>query len=266
MNEAGRVWVLVAHDLRRRTRSVIIWGVALGALGAMYVALFPTMGSLLDTYVNDAPEQMQQFMGNLSGPITIEQWLGLEFLNFLVPIALSFMAMAIGARTVAGSEERKTLDLLLSNPLPRWQVIAGAVGTIAAALAAVLFITWALTMAAVPAAGVDLGPGHLAKALLALWPLCLVFGTLAVLASSLLRRGALAIAVPGVILVAMYVIDGLGQVSESIKPLRVVSLFYHLGPTLESDFPWTAFVVMLAATAVIGAAAVAAFIRRDIYT
>ena len=35
----GQVWTLVGHQLRRRVRSIVIWGVALGGLGALYVAL-----------------------------------------------------------------------------------------------------------------------------------------------------------------------------------------------------------------------------------
>ena len=262
----ARVWILVAHQLRSRVRSITVWGVALGALGALYVALYPSMSSLLEQYVEQAPDQMQQFMGGLQGPITIEQWLGLEFVNVLIPIALPFLVMAIGARAIAGGEERKSLDLLLSNPLPRWQVVAGSVGTMAASLAGVLAIAWVLTYIAVPLAGVGLGPGRLAAGLAALWPMCLFFGTLALFVSALLRRAAVAIAIPAVILIAMYVLDGLAQVSRSIEPLRVLSLFYHLGRPLEGDFPWTPVLLMLAGVCALAGAAMAAFARRDIYT
>ena len=262
----GRIWLFARHHVRTRTRSVIVWGVALGALGALYVALYPTMSSLLDQYVRDAPESMRQYMGTLQGPITIEQWLGLELINSIIPLALPFMVIAMGARSIAGGEERKTLDLLLSNPLPRWQVVAGWVGTMAASLAGVLALTWVLTYVAVPIAGVDLGPGRLAAALAALWPFCLLFGTLAVLFSALLRRAALATAIPGAVLVAMYVIDSLAQMSKTMEPLRPLSLFYHLGRPLEGGFPWTAFLLMLVGVCALAGAAMAAFARRDIYT
>jgi ABC-2 type transport system permease protein len=260
------IWTLVAHQLRSRVRSITIWGVALGALGALYVALYPSMSRLLEQYMQEVPDLMQQYMAGIQGRITVEQWLGMEFLNVLIPVALPFLVIIIGARAIAGDEERRSLDLLLSNPFPRWHVVAGALGTMGIALAGVLAITWVLTYIAVPAAGVALGPGRLAAGLAAIWPLCLFFGTLSLLASALIRRAALAIAVPGVILVAMYVIDGLAQVSKTMEPLRVLSLFYHLGRPLEGDFPWTAVLLMLAGACVLGVAAAAAFARRDIYT
>lgn len=266
MSSLGQIWVLILHQLRARWRSLIIWGVALGGLGALYVGLYPSMSSLMEEYIETAPESMQQFFGEIQGPIGIEQWLGMEFLNMLVPVALPFMVIILGARSIVGREERKTLDLLLSNPLQRSQIVAGALGTMALSLAGVLVITWLLTYIAVPFAGVELAPGRLAVAIAALWPMCLLFGVLALLLSAVVRRTALAIAIPGTILVAMYVIAGLAEAVESIRSLRVVSLFYHLGHPIEGDFPWTAVLIMLLGSCALGGVAVAAFARRDVYT
>lgn len=266
MTGAGHWWLLARQQLRGRVRSIIIWGVALGALGALYVALFPSMSELLRQYLDQASDQMQQFMGQLQDAMTIEGWMETEFASSIVPLALPFLVIPIGARAISGSEERKTLDLLLSNPLPRWHVVASALGTMAGALACVLGITWVLTYIAVPAAGVGLSPGWLAAALVVLWVFCLVFGTLALLVSTLVRRSFLAIVIPAVVLVIMYVVTNLAQVSKSAEPIRVFSLFYHLGHPLKGDFPWTAVLLMLAAICVLAGAAMAAFDRRDIYT
>ena len=266
MASLRQAWILAAHDLRRRWRSLVVWGVILGALGALYVALYPSMSKMLEEYMQQAPESMQGYFGNLAGPITPEQWMGMEFLNMFVPVVLPFMVMIMGARAIAGREERKTLDLLLSNPLPRRQIVLGAVLAMAVSLAAVLIITWVLTYLAVAIAGVDLSPAALAAALAAIWPMCLLFGVLSLLLSALMRRSALAIAVPAFVLVAMYVIESLAQAVKSVEPYGVVSLYHHLGSPIEGDFPWTAVLAMLAAVCVLTGAAVAAFSRRDLFT
>jgi len=266
MTGAGQVWVLVAHEIRRRWRSLLIWGVALGALGALYVALYPTMSRYIEDYMENAPGGMEQYFEEFGGSMTVEQWLGSEFRVGIAPIALSFLLIIMGARAIAGNEERKTLDLLLSNPLRRSQVVAGSLGAMALSLAGILVIICILTYIAALISGVDLGPGGLAAALVALWPLCLVFGALALLMSAWVRRAAIAIAVPGVIMVVMYVVESLAEAIEAVRPYRVISLFYHLGRPMEGDFPWTAVLLMLAGTCVLGAAAMAAFARRDVYT
>jgi ABC-2 type transport system permease protein len=266
MTGLGQVWTLVAYQLSRRWRSIVIWGVALGALGALYVALYPSISSFMDDFIKNAPESMKKWMGNIEGTMTIEQWVGMKFLNVVIPLALPFLVMLIGTRTVAGDEERKSLDLLLGNPLRRRHLIAGSVVTMAISLTAILALTWALTYVAVPIAGVDLRPGRLAAALAALWPMCLLFGTFSLLLSTLVRRSFLATVIPAVVLVAMYLIETLAQVSKTIEPVRVMSLFYHLGRPIEGDFPWTAALLTLAGACVFVGAAVAAFSKRDIYT
>jgi ABC-2 type transport system permease protein len=266
MTGLRQVWVLIAYELRRRWRSILIWGVALGAMGALYVALYPSVSSLMDDFLKNAPESMKRWMGTLQGSMTIEQWMGPKYLNMVVPLALPFLVMLIGTRTIAGDEERKSLDLLLGNPLRRWQLVAGAVGTMMISLAAVLVLTWILTYVAVPIAGVDLGPGRLAAALVALWPMCLLFGTFSLFLSALVRRAFLATVIPAVVLVAMYLIETLAQVSKTMEPARVASLFYHLGKPIEGDFHLTAALLMLAGACALAAGAVAAFSKRDIYT
>ncbi|MBN1630041.1 MAG: ABC transporter permease subunit [Thermoleophilia bacterium] len=261
-----QAWTVAAHDLRRRWRSLVLWGVILGALGALYVGLYPTMSTMLEEYMEQAPESMQGYFGEMTGPITIEQWLGMEFLNMFVPVVLPFLVMIMGARAIAGREERKTLDLLLSNPLPRRQVVLGAVLAMAVSLAVVFVMTWVLTYIAVPIAEVDLSPARLAAALAALWPMCLLFGVLSLLLSALIRRSALAIAIPAFILVAMYVLESLAQAVKSVEPYGVISLYHHLGSPIEGDFPWTAVLGMLAGVCVLTGAAVAAFSRRDLFT
>lgn len=259
-------WAVISHQLRSRWRGLLIWGVALGGLGALYVALFPSMGALLDDYVKNAPEYLQGFLGDLQGPITIERWLGLELMNAIIPVALPFLAIVIGARTVAGSEERKTLDMLLSNPLPRRRVIAGATATMAISLAGVLAVTWVITYVAVPIVGVDLSPGALAAGLTVMWSFCLLFGAFGLLMSTLVRRAVLATVVPAAVLVVMYVIDNLAKATKAMEPAGVFSLFHHLGKPLEGDFPWTAVLLMLAGACALAAVAAATFARRDIYT
>jgi ABC-2 type transport system permease protein len=259
-------WTVISHQLRNRWRGLLIWGVALGGLGALYVALFPSMGAILNDYLKDAPEYLQGFLGDLQGPITVGRWLDIELMNAIVPVSLPFLAIAIGARAVAGSEERKTLDLLLSNPLPRWRVIAGAAVTMAISLAGVLLVTWLITFLAVPIVGVELSPAHLAAGLAAMWPFCLLFGTFSLLISTLARRAMLATVVPAAVLVAMYVVDSLAKATKTMEPAGVFSLFHYLGRPLEGGFPWMAALLMLAGACVLAAGAVAAFARRDIYT
>ena len=215
------------------------------------------MSSMLDEYMQNAPESMRQYMGGIDGSITPEQWMEMEFTESHHPHRAALPGHADRrARAIAGSEERRMLDLLLSNPVRRRHIVLGAALTMAIALAGVLAVAWILTFIATLASGVDLGAGHLAEGLVVLWPYCLFFGSLALLLSAVVRRGALATIVAAVILVAMYVFDGLAQAIGSLKPLRFASLISQMGTPMQGDFPWTAVLVMLAAVVIFVAGAV----------
>ena len=189
----------------------------------------------------------------------------MEFFNGIIPLALPFFMMVIGAKAIAGSEERKTLDLLLGNPVPRWQVVVGALLTMVLALAGVLAITWLLTYIAVPAAGVELNPGRLARdwshscpsASSSARSLCSCRPSCARRLWPSSSQGSSWWGCTSSMLSARY---------RTIEPLRVLTLQHHLGGSLGPDFPWTAFLIVLLVVCVLGAAAVAAFARRDIYT
>lgn len=266
MTGSQKIWALVSHQLRRRWRSLLGWGLALGALGALYVGLYPSMSGLMEDFIKNAPESLQRWMGNSEGPMTAEQWLGMEFLNLMVPLALPFLVILMGTRTVAGDEERKNLDLLLGLPIHRRHLIASTTVTMAISLTAVLVSTWLLTYIAVLIAQVDLRPGRLALSFVAIWPMSLLFGVLALFMSTLVRRAFVANVIPAVILVVMYVLELLGQLSQKMEPAQVVSLFHHLGKPIEGDFHLLAVLLMLAGACVLVAGAMVAFSKRDIYT
>jgi putative exporter of polyketide antibiotics len=94
----------------------------------------------------------------------------------------------------------------------------------------------------------------------------MMFGVFSLLLSGLVRRNAFAVAIPLVIIVATYVLNSLHQSSESLKSVRYFSLLYYLGKPLSGDFAWIATISVLAATCILGALAILAFDRRDIYT
>ena len=114
----SRLWAQVRELLRGQTRNILVWGFSMGLLGALYMALFPSMGKLIQGYLDALPAAYLQFLGMQAGMGTPQGWLAMEMFNMVGPIALPFFTILLGARAVAGAEERGRLDILLSNPVP----------------------------------------------------------------------------------------------------------------------------------------------------
>lgn len=263
----GRLLVLISHTARLQSRAVIIWGLALGAYSAAMTASFTTFsGSAeeLNQLMRAYPEGLMEAFGisDLGDP---RNYLNSQVF-LLAPLALSFFTILASANAIAGAEERGTIDVLLGNPVRRWQLVAGTFAATALSLLAIVAIVGLLTWGTAALMDVDLPPRSTAEAVLNLWPICLFFGALAMLCSALFHRKALAVAVPAFLLFALYLADTIGRASEDLEDLRPFSVFYYYGSAIENGIDWANFAgVTLAALALVVLAAIA-FGRRDVYT
>lgn len=258
---------LVLHTMRSQARGVLIWGGALGLYSAAIVASYTTfsgsaeqMNQLLEAY----PRGMLEAFG-ITDLADVENYMSSQVF-LLAPLALAFFPILAAAGTIAGAEERGTIDVLLGNPVPRWQLVVGSFVSIALSLLGILAVMGAMTRVTAVLMDVDLSSGSTAAAVLNMWPLCLLFGATAMLCSAAFHRRALAIAVPASLLFSMYLLDTLGRVSEDLEDLQPFSAFYYYGSAIEdgidrADF-WGLVLVALALVVL----AVLVFRRRDIYT
>ncbi len=258
---------LVIHTTRLQARGVLIWGAALGLYSAALVASYTTfsgnaeqMNQLLDAY----PKGMLEAFG-ITDLADVENYMNSQVF-LLAPLALAFFPILAAAGTIAGAEERGTIDVLLGNPIPRWQLVVGSFASIALSLLAILAIMGALTGITAALMDVDLAVKSTAAAVLNMWPLCLLFGAAAVLCSAVFHRRALAIAIPAAGLFAMYLLNTLGRVSEDLEDLQPLSAFYYHGSAIEDGIDWTNFAGLTLAALALVILAVLAFRRRDIYT
>ena len=263
----GTLFALVSHAARMQLRGVLIWGVALGAYSAALVASFTTfsgsadqMNQLLQAY----PEGMLDAFG-ITDLGDVENYMNAQVF-ILAPLALAFFPILAAAGTIAGAEERGTIDVLLGNPLPRWQIVVGSFLSTAVSLLGILAVVGVMTWGTAALMDVDLSAESVTAAVLNMWPSCLFFGGLAMLCSALFHRRALAIAIPAFVLFAAYLIDAIGRASEDLENLRPASVFYYYGSAIENGIDWTNFFGITLVAAALTLTAVLVFRRRDVYT
>ncbi|HEX6709222.1 MAG TPA: ABC transporter permease subunit [Rubrobacter sp.] len=258
---------LVSHTVRMLSRGVIIWGAAIGLYSAALVASFTTLeGSAeqLNQLMQAYPKGLMEAFGikDLADPANYMQSQVFGF----VPLALAFFPIMVLSGAIAGAEERGTIDVLLGNPLPRWQLVVGNFLAAALSLLAICAVVGLLTWGTATLVDVELSVRQVADAVLNMWPICVLSGALALLCSALFHRRGLAIAIPAFLLFGMYLLDTIGRTSEDLEDLRPVSVFYYYGSAIENGIDWADFggIALVALVLVLLAALV--FRRRDIYT
>jgi ABC-2 type transport system permease protein len=176
------LFALVSHTVRMQLRGVIIWGAALGLYSAAMVASFTAIegsAAQLNQLMEAYPKGMLEAFGvtDLGDPAN---YLHSQVFG-LAPLALSFFPILALANAIAGAEERGTIDVLLGNPLPRWQVVAGNFVAVAVSLFGICAIVGLLTWGTAALVDVELSLREVAEAVVNLWPICTVFGALALL-------------------------------------------------------------------------------------
>ena len=263
----GTLVAFVSHTVRMQLRSVLIWGTALGLYSAAMVASFTALeGSAeqLNQLMEAYPKGMLEAFGvtDLGDPAN---YLHSQFFG-LAPLALSFFPILALANAIAGAEERGIIDVLLGNPLPRWQLVAGNFLAAAISLLGICTLVGLLTWGMARLVDVDLSPREITHGVLNLWPITAAFGALALLCSALVHRRALAISIPAFLLFGMYLIDAIGRASEDLEDLRHASVFYYYGSAIENGIDWIRFGGITLVALVLVLLAALAFRRRDIYT
>jgi len=257
-------------SVRTLRRSLAWWCVGLVGLVALMISVYPTVRDNpdLNELVQSYPEALKAFIsfGGTVDYVSGAGYLGSELFSFMVPLLFLVAAIGNGAGAIAGEEERGTLDLLLSSPVTRFQVVTEKLAALAVELLALGTILWLGLWIGARAVGMDISAAHLAAATVSAVLLAAAYGAIALMLGAATGRRGLAIGLTSAAAVAAYLVASLAALVDALEVLRPLSPYYHYAAAdpLRSglDTGHTAVPVAIAAVAAIAAAV--AFGRRDV--
>lgn len=256
---------LLLKTLRDLRNQVLGWGLGIGALLFLVVALYPSASSAYGDLWQQFPEEWRAFFGLGFSLDTLEGYLGAEFFSY-APLVFAVFAIMAGTDSLAGEESRGTLNLLLAQPVTRTRLALMKLLGLAIANGAVIAITVALLWIAVMVANVEIGAGRVLTALALLWP----FGTAVAFLSALLSLAfsgrLMAGTVMAVLLVASYVLDALSNLVSGLEFLRPLFLteYYQGNQALSAEISWSYTGGMVGILVVAFILILVLFQRRDI--
>lgn len=228
---------LLAKALRDLRGQIIGWGLALGALQALIVAMFPTVA---DQFADvEYPEAILAFFGNVADFTTIEGWLVVEFFSY-AGLILSIFAIIAGTAALAGEENEGTMDMLLSQPVTRTRLLIVKVVSLTIAIGVVVLMTLLFTLAAGLAVAVELPIGRLLGAFGLLWYFVVVVALISVALSVLFGERRTPGILVALLLVASYLIDSMANLVTEIEVLRpaLLHVYYQADDALVGEVRW----------------------------
>ncbi len=197
---------------------------------------------------------------------TAAGWFQIETFGMMAPIMISIVTISIGANAVAGEEGRRTMGLLLANPVSRSRLVAEKVFTMVVYASIVGVVAFVGTMLGVLIGDMGLAWRNVAATCFLLTLVGLVSGALALAVGAATGRKGAAVFGSAGFLVATHVLNSLGEISDAWTGAAALSPFrYYLGgDPLNSGLAWGDAAVLAALAVALFASAFPLFWRRDI--
>ena len=257
------IWVKSASD--HQGLFLVVNATMFLMMGVMIGAMYPAIDQALVTLGEVFPAELLALFGggDMSRP---EGFYQVETFGMMAPIGVMILTILIGAGAVAGEEERRTMGLLLGNPVPRSRVLLEKT---------LVLVVFGLSVGLATFLGVAIGNilGGLGMDLARVAGTCLLvsllgiaFGAVALLVGAATGRVRVAAWIAIGLALASHVANAFLPFSDSLAGLaRWTPNYYYLGgDPLVNGLDWTHAAVLAGLAAVLIAAAVPAFNRRDL--
>ena len=223
---------LLWQELRFRRNAIIGWGLGLCFFPIVYLGIYPQVA---EEMAGLADLELYQAMGVSLG--TFEDWIG-SILFLFVPLLISVFAVINGTGTLAGEEEDGRLEMIVTLPLPRWQIVTAK--AIALNITTFLILLIVSLASALVFLGIenqvetDLVALDLVIKLLATWPLMFAVGMISMFLAAFCSRRRIAALTAAVILIISYFGSNLAGTTSAIEPFEPIFLFTYMDYTANA--------------------------------
>lgn len=243
------------------TAVIMLWmGVV---VGPMYNSISDALAGFTDTF----PEAVLAVFGAAGGDIsTPEGWLQVEIFGLMAPICVMVATIVIGARALAGEEARRTMGLLLANPIRRARVVLEKAAAMLLGAVAVGCAIFAGVAVGSLIGGLGVSMAGLAATSLLATLLGLVFGGVALALSAATGREKVALFGAAGLALVFHLLNAFLPLSEGVAGYAKISpsYYYLTGDPLTNGMAWSHGGLLAGLAAVLVACSVVLFDRRDL--
>ena len=220
---------LLVQELKFRRNTVIGWGLGLCIFPLVYIGIYP---SVADEMAGFADLEIYQAMGMSVG--TFGDWIG-SIMIVLFPLVVAIFVIGNGTGTLAGEEEDGRLEMLVTLPLPRWQIVTAKALALAISSAliylTVSLATWLVFLRIESQIETELVGLDMFTAVMASWPVVFAMGMIAMFLAAFCSNRRFASMISAAILVVSYFGSNLAASTKVLEPFEPFFLFTYLDGT-----------------------------------
>jgi len=220
-------------SVRDNIFSILLWGIALLIFTIMIIYIIPIVEKekalliSLSKTVLELPI-IKFLMGGQEIDFSNPKWLIFtKFFDSIGPLIFIIFSISVGSDAIAGEEERKTLDLLLSNPISRKRVVIEKFFAITFLLFLLIFISFIGFFLGSFIFSIKINFLEILNILFLAYLLSLSFGSLSFSIGCISGKRGVSVGISGAFAFFSYFIYSLSSLTEEIKPFLKFSLFSY---------------------------------------
>ena len=254
------LWV----ELAIRIKGALGWGLGLGLFSLFMPTLFPQLSSQF-AELDLSNISIYQALG-VSGDFgTLKGFLSAYMLSTFVPMICVYAIIA-GTATLAGEEDEGTLEMVLSLPLKRWQIVASKLIAIGMGILLIGLSVSAGFVLGTRIADVSdqVETRLLWDAGLNLWPIGMVIASFSLFLGAYLPNRRIAWITATIVMLYTFLWNSLGSQVEALDKYRPISPFYYYTNGL-TELVWAKNnLILFTMIAVFSLLAILAFQKRNV--
>ncbi len=257
------IWVKTVSDYQ--TLLIVTSAAMFLVMGVLLGPMYASLPEEARAAFHDFPEELIALFGG--GELgTPEGWYTLETFGLMAPLSVILVTAIMGAGALAGEESRRTMALLLSNPIPRSRVVLEKAATMVLFGIAVGVATFAGVSLGSVLGGLGMSIGNIAATSALQVLVGLVFGALALALGAGVGRTSVAVFGAAGAALAFHLLTSLTAINDGLEGIAWLSPFhYYLGSDpLNTGMDWGNAAVLIALSVVLFGLSFVLFQRRDI--
>jgi ABC-2 type transport system permease protein len=220
---------LLWQELKFRRGAILGWSLGLCFFPLVYIGIYP---SVAEQMAGLADLEIYKALGMSLG--TFQDWVGSILIVFM-PLVASIYAVINGTGTLAAEEEDGRMEMIVTLPLPRWQVVtAKAIALVISSM--IMFLVVAVVSVFVfqsiqSQIETDLAAMDLFNAVMSAYPLVFAVGMLGMFLAAFSPSRRIASSIATIILVVSYFGNNLANSTTALEPFEPFFLFTYLEGT-----------------------------------
>lgn len=263
---------LITKNLKLTWKSFLVYALVFVVYSWMMVAIFPSMQSALgdiNQFYDAMPEGFMSAFGGVDMDMSsFNTYISLEYLSIVWPFVILAFIVGFVTRYITKEIETGTMELLLSKPITRLQIILSRGVVVVLETMALILVTIGSIVALTQIYNIEiLGRAMWFFAVSAFAFYLAIIGITFFFATLFKDRGKALSASIG-LLIGMYAINIITNLKESLKNIDYITIWHYYQPQeilKNVEIYWFPDILVLVAVGVIAyLASVVIFIKRDL--